>query len=1461
MKFYKQNKKKILIFLSIIAFSILCTIPVYFKISSVLKSEINKILLNVEEKTNLKINFKSVSPSILTGIKISSISISDSKQNKKIFEVDNCYFEYNLLNIFGKSDEIFEKLNIDGINFNFDRNTDFHIFETIKKTLEDNKILSEKTEKSEKIDKKFVLDDIKLKLPFDVSVKNVRLNYFFDNSSVSVVLKQIFFDFRQFDKSLSVSIDGNVYAKLNDKNYSGKFSTSGFIQQEIENSSLIFRISNFSDGNFTIGRLNFLLEYKNSEISVKTIQNNFPLFLLAKFNFENSKVSASFKTKNLPFSSLVINSKNNEIYQKLKNSFLTVDLNAEYELNSKKILYSSLGNFKYFNPENNFVFDFSLFGNEKKINFSNINVLSSFLDLNFSGDFEFKKLALSGIADVKKVELKSGGIISTEIYFDSLEKGFMAFAPEVFLGDKVFTALELNVRPQNDSVDVDFEVSDYSNKASNEPGLIKFGGAFIPKDKYFQANLSVSNFFADSILKTGFFFIDSENKNEFKNLEKYSCNGEFFVSSDFKSVSFNVPYAYVANIKNDNEFLYLSLDGNNNSIQISRFDYIRNGKKASATAQIDKNPDASDYFVNLGLNFNSIPYNLTGSIMPGVVSFAGDYGTSLEFYKSQKDRFDGSVSFENLPISFNDSVFSFSLDSALNFSKKEGLHFQIANLSVSETTSVLSFKPKFNLKGEVNNDGFLMNEVIYSDSFSSLSGTAIGTWNINDGIFENANFDLNVKDLNSAESILISANVSNPELKVVNSKNFKEFLYVNSQIVLNSFDLNRFTVEESENNELSASLVFTGTLQDPYFGLEVSNAQVSFVGNFITTNFTTFFENKKLSVSDFYLKYNNIEVKDFIFDLDFNTFLGEAKSSVFIETNKEPVSIPLELSIFNSKKKDSSILPESFRVKLESKNVTGPIFKKSFGFEINALYKPEEISFFTSDFIGISGKLLKNGDLFVNSAKDKAVSFNAQGNIGSKDLFFSVSNVDIKLGKIFENLSIELLNIYKGNLVGEFLITGLKTDPYFNGNLYVENLDFELPTFVANRLYSEKIPILMEHNEFFIPTSEIHTKKNNQLFAEAKIIMDRWSLDRIEGNINTNNEYFPADFKVRVARFTGKAKFNLNLILQSPYIDVTGDLFVQDVKAKVLTRNLLLTKPPVKKIFTRTDIDIYFGPHVNFQFDPILRCVFSPDNSFNFKFSEEDTSFALDGIIELRTGDITYLNRNFYLKQGVLKFNDRDPEFNPTISVKAETREKDESGNDVTIIMSVENQPLMDFSPTFSSVPAKSETEIRTILGEIVKGDSDSVTNLLIATSDYAFQSIVGRNIENKLRDFLNFDILSIRTLVLQNALKASFSTEKIETKEDKFSIGNLLDNSTVYIGKYIGSDLYLDALMHWSYDESRVNDFMTPGGLVFKPEIGLEIEAPFANIKWKMAPEFTNVFDRKLVSSTSVTLTWKFTF
>ena len=84
-------------------------------------------------------------------------------------------------------------------------------------------------------------------------------------------------------------------------------------------------------------------------------------------------------------------------------------------------------------------------------------------------------------------------------------------------------------------------------------------------------------------------------------------------------------------------------------------------------------------------------------------------------------------------------------------------------------------------------------------------------------------------------------------------------------------------------------------------------------------------------------------------------------------------------------------------------------------------------------------------------------------------------------------------------------------------------------------------------------------------------------------------------------------------------------------------------------------------------------------------------------------------------------------------------------------------------------------------MGQIVLADSDSVGDLFVSAGEYYLQSTVVRDIENKLRDLLNFDIFSVRTNILQNTI--NLSTQRNKTKE--MSIGNFFDNSTVYIGKY----------------------------------------------------------------------------
>ena len=296
------------------------------------------------------------------------------------------------------------------------------------------------------------------------------------------------------------------------------------------------------------------------------------------------------------------------------------------------------------------------------------------------------------------------------------------------------------------------------------------------------------------------------------------------------------------------------------------------------------------------------------------------------------------------------------------------------------------------------------------------------------------------------------------------------------------------------------------------------------------------------------------------------------------------------------------------------------------------------------------------------------------------------------------------------------------------------------------------------------------------------------------------------------------------------------------------------------------NIDAVMGRKVNIVINPFLRALVTPNTKFHFDLDSGKGVWNLKSDVALRGGQITYLTRNFYIKDGRITLNESQNGFNPFITLSAETRERDENNIPVTIVLSAENQPLANFRGRVYSIPARSEAQIMAMLGQIATGDSSDIGSFFLSGLDYGMHITVLRKMENSLRDLFNFDIFSIRVNVLQNSLKYGLSsTSDTEDAIFRNPIGNYLDNSSVYIGKYFGSSIYADVLLQWTYDENLARRSKFVGsGLVFHPEVGVEFDAPFAKIRWNFAPDLSALHNGEvpsIVAGTSVTLSWRITF
>jgi hypothetical protein len=167
--------------------------------------------------------------------------------------------------------------------------------------------------------------------------------------------------------------------------------------------------------------------------------------------------------------------------------------------------------------------------------------------------------------------------------------------------------------------------------------------------------------------------------------------------------------------------------------------------------------------------------------------------------------------------------------------------------------------------------------------------------------------------------------------------------------------------------------------------------------------------------------------------------------------------------------------------------------------------------------------------------------------------------------------------------------------------------------------------------------------------------------------------------------------------------------------------------------------------------------------------------------------------------------------------------------------------------------------EIFSLLGQSITGtpngaEGGAVNNAFLASSaDLLTQFQVVRRIERTVRDFLRLDMFSIRTQVLQNYVFRAIGLEK-DPVDRIATVGNYFDNTSVYVGKYIGSDLFIHSMVSLRYDETKP----TMGGYTFEPDFGVELRSPLGNIRWNLVPTHP---ENWYISDNSFTISWDWVF
>ena len=1451
---YKNGRVRSYIMILLAITALLIAAPVKKVITRSVNDRINSFTRLLHDTTGLSISYERLSPSLLSNFYIHNIRVFDDGGNQ-LLSISKTRITYSLLNLLRKDlQRGISSVVVDGITLDVDE-------------------LVNLTASFGSGGKNSVnLAEVKKIIPENIRLKNIYLEYNDKNFSALLNIKNIGVSNALKKNTIDVQADANLNATIaaNKKHLSGKFSVSGSVTDVLDGSQVNLKLRDFTDGDYRLNKLNLHASYTNGTVEAHTIQTVNPVSFGLFYDFNTGDVNGQLRLEKLqPLSLLTINSKQVEL-KKFKE--LTVSTNSIVKCNIKNQTFNFVSDTSVRVPDAVFPggasVACSLYGDEKKAELTGLSISGENCSASAKLSLVYETKQLSGFIEVPEYRLPNGNSISTEVYFDPLDKGFMAFSPQVFIGSRSLAALQLTVLPQPDSYDFSFEVSDYSHLEEIEPGMVRINGSYLNASNYFQTNITLSSLYLDSLAALAAQFLPPENAQSVeaiqKNLEPYLLSGDMYASTDLKTFSYNIPYVLLANTKADNQALMIAVNGTDSNIQLNQLSLIAGKFAMEASASLDSAPDSSDKFFTADLNIDSIPYHFSGTVMPEVITLTGDYGTDLEFRFNENQAFDGHLTLKSLPVKVLDKSIIFSTALTFAYDTENGPSVQISHLEIEQAGGIISVNPKLVLSGNATKYGARIDTIAYSDFYSVLEGSADAILNINENIFDSVGIAMNLRNPITDEMVIIDGSVSNPDHLPMTKENIYKYVYLNLQMQLKNFSLSRFVNQTNDNNMISGMLFTSGTIEHPYVSLNVDSLSVLIAADLLTGKGNIVVEDRDITISDLNISYNNMDFSNIQATASLTDWNLNATGEFFYSMMDKTLYAPLVLTADNAIVPEGKLLPDSLLVTLSTPAFGGTLLKKPFPLSFSAMYANDIITIYSSDNCGLYGTYRKEGLLELNLDNKNFMSGKIDGFIDFHGTNLEIYDLYLDLPKACTYLNIDdLLVAESGIFTGNAVITGSMNDPELNGWANIAAPVVKCPMLFKQKISAPEINFNIISNEIQIPETILSLKNNQRMLTELTVYLNKWSFDHMEGQFSSyKTDLLPLNLKTDVVSLDGNVSLDINMFFENDVMDISGsiageniDLAIQLFALSNFSSGTQETANPLQLI---TDLDITLGTHASVQLDPVLRCVFVPNTTMKVVVNQPEDLYMIDGELKFKSGDVAYLNRSFYIKSGNIKFNKEDIA-NPSITVTAETREKDERGQTVKIVMAVEDQQLLNLQPHFSSVPAKSENEIRALLGQIVVADSDNAGDFLFAASDYALQSTVMRQAENKLRDLLNFDIFSLRTNVLQNTYNYSISRN---SAKEKISLGNFLDNTTVYIGKYLGSSLYIDAMLHVSFEDSYyVNDISSAGKMLFQPEIGMELESPFANIRVNMAPDINALLKNQFVPSASVTLSWKFAY
>ena len=1470
MKPSARTKVEFLLFLCILLLSLAALRPLMQTLEKKLSAVRYMILTELEQTYNIRLSYESLSPSILRSVSLRNVNIFDAEHNVKIASFENLSVQYRFWAlVFGNTAEIIDSVNIANGFIDIDLVENKTLAEKLNTMLQ----TSSSTQSSANTEEIISFFSTQL---LNIHIKNVRLRF---RNTLHDINARITDGYLGIDSdAVTMSLTSSAAYQNADYTDIGRaetgFTIEGKFNKDLTAGSAVADFSHISTDRFGIYRLKLFADYRDKVFTFNTMQDFQPIDFTASWDIKTNDINGKFSCKDFsPLQSMTIYNAPKSLTQF---SSLTMSGDFQFTLSEQQIHWNtdlhfsvpplSFPSYQLESSQLRLVAE----GDNKGIDVSRLSLSGKDADIFSKFAFNFDTKLPTGRIAVKRFKLPSGASIAADFQFFKKGNTFFCKIPSLAAGEGMLHNINIRLTPSAQKIDYVFSAEDEYGKYNLDGSYIynESTGSIAKASQFLELHGAFDAVGIGTVYRFVQAVLPNVNLPQAA-IESLQCTTEFYISSDLRSFSYNCIRLVLVSNTLDNFYALLSVKGNQSSFALTDIElaYKNMSVRGNINADFER---LTDIIFTSSLVINSIGYQVQGFLSQNILNIYGDYGLAISVLYEKETGFQGTIKTDEMPLPF--LPLFLSLDSAFQYRTGTDWFYTIDNGYISYGTPASLARATIGLhfQGKADPLGLFLSEVKLGSEEAltgTLAVTAPAPENNDEKTYTTA---MKLASPDSTEKLELAANL--------NLSN--QGVHASGSLNIDNISLARFLYTQGKNHTVSADAVFSVSPDSFSFRFDLPQLAMFIQGKDLHTSGSLTIENEEAELNITAAEWGAHKVSDITgnfslaemtaqFDADYAGKAANKQMKAHIHT--------VYTGVQPDEKAKSTLLSrlknvtERFTINTALSNWQ---FGDSTGKEavpLSIIRDPGVTALYAGKNDDITGFILDDGVVSLQLAETLPIKLNLNGTIKKEALNLQFTGIQADVKRIWDITGLDYVLFYGGTLTGDLTISGKPKEPEFNGKLIGQNITVNSPHYAPEIYGPVTLDIIADGTGLEVPYTVLKGPSAD-IWARCTAEFSGWIPEDISvqcgtlgtkmGVLKTDNILFQAN---------GFAGCTIDIKVTPTLIGVYGSATF-DSGYFVFKFNDL-DKFNAKYTNTGSDtsfdmkLDLQFGHKAEFRWPtsdfPILRTLVPTESPLSLIADAGTGNFTMTGDIKMRGGEVFYIKRSFYIREGNITFATVSREIEPLVTLRAEIRDRDSSGEPLRLILTAKDQSLFNFNPTLNSDPPRSTNEIMQLLGQVAIGDTgkDNVwQNLLVTSSDILAQVGFLKKTESKIRDFLRLDAFSFRTLLLQNAI---FGNLFNINKNTVLTMSNYLDNTSVYIGKYFGSAIYADALLHLSHYDSKS---LKNGGskrpvyndLLFQPEIGLEMATPFFLLRWSVAPTKP---DTLFVGDAALTFSWKYSY